>query len=821
MTPISHPLLTHSQSDLGLERIADPWKLFIELFTPTFFIVITIIQLRSFHKEFMDLTRDEDLTAPSLLADSSTTRRTTLPTLIEESEPQSPVAASEPKTPAEIAIDMHDVTLEPQSPSKASMRSVNFHPDAEQDERLQRQTSKRSTFSGAHSFELPPDSPGRRRRTIAEIGPVKMENIKTAAHDIRDKAQGLWDTAKPGINQLYEVCWLFLEIHMMKVVYGCVFAYAVSDVSVVNSVFVIATSISIPIARYESVVTIVFALWSATLIISKMLYQLSIASYFKSEANCTDVHFAPQNGSLIDYPPFNETTSLDYRTYLGYEEVANVFGYVGKYLIILLVLTVHSVVTLRQRVHRQRFGLPSNPCGLLFMSASRKTADMGFLGFIQFLLNYGFYKFGLELTILSMIVLIGQRMDAMSVVFSFWLFLTSLLRRKRVKCLWPIFTCFIMIMVPVQYIMSLGIPAIACIEYPWYQWIHPELRMWLFLPDFRISPDAGLIFYDFVVLMLASRQWIVFKIESVKEPGGGSNAETYYEAMDQKSLKVKRLEVPDFFTSGKTILDHIKSYFFSCFYWVTLAVVFLTATGGANLFGLGYILGCFFFLWNGSEFYLKPIRTIIKTWKLIIAYCATVILLKTILHVVGCIESATLLTTCPNSGPNLCWVSKLLGISCHSYLNWAAGKTNIIHTYVSDTDECKVCDLPDNYTGLFWDGVCFCFLLIQKRIFGSHYFSYLVKDIKAQQVLASRGAELIHEIQAKEVMEQEEAERDVMEKIKMKMDRIRAYQQSIKVGDTGLPPERKSHRQGEYFVSTTIITMSFPVVLPHGLPVNF
>lgn len=84
--------------------------------------------------------------------------------------------------------------------------------------------------------------------------------------------------------------------------------------------------------------------------------------------------------------------------------------------------------------------------------------------------------------------------------------------------------------------------------------------------------------------------------------------------------------------------------------------------------------------------------------------------------------------------------------------------------------------------------------MVQKRIFGSHYFSYLVKDIKAQQVLASRGAELIHEIQAKEVMEQEQAERDVMEKIKMKMDRIRANQQKL---GSHANPDRKSHRQGK------------------------
>lgn len=746
----------------------------------------------------MDLTRDEDAIAPSVITDSSVTRRTTLPTLIEESETQSPGAAStsRSKSQIEVTIDMtqHEAgedmrSRSPQSPSKASQRSVAFFADRDS-VRVERQHSKRSTFSGDMGNEGSPNK-SHRRRTIADIAPVKMENLKTAANDIRDKAHNLWDNAKPGINQLYEMFWRFLEIHAMKAVYACVFAVAVNDVNAVNFVFVLATSISIPIARYERLVTVIFALWSATLIISKMLYQLSIASYFKSDRSCTNVSipFSPF-GNDTDYPPFNETARMDYRAYLGYREVSDVFSYILKYLIILLALMVHSVVTLRQRVHRQRFGLAAFPAGLLFMGGTRKSADKGLAGSLQFLLNYGFYKFGLELTILSMIVLIGQRMDVMGVVFSFWLFLTSLLRRKRVQCLWPFFTCSTMIMIPLQYCLSLGIPALACIEYPWFGALDPELRRWLFLPDFRIAPVATLIFYDFIVLMLASRQWIVFHMESLKDHGGGSNAETYYEMPDQKSLKSHREDAPDFFTFGKTILDHVKSYFFSCFYWVTLAVVFLTATGRTktNLFGLGYILGCFFFLWNGSEFYLKPIRTIIKTWKLMIAYCAAVIFLKTILHVIGCVFSEELLNS------NICWVSTLFGISCTSKVCWTSAEhRNIERVPLSGLK----CTPSATSPGLLWDGICFCFLLIQKRIFGSYYFTYLVKDIKAQQVLASRGAELIHEIQAKEVMEQEEAERDVMEKIKTKMDNIRAHQQSIKVGDSGLPPERKSHRQGE------------------------
>ena len=60
-------------------------------------------------------------------------------------------------------------------------------------------------------------------------------------------------------------------------------------------------------------------------------------------------------------------------------------------------------------------------------------------------------------------------------------------------------------------------------------------------------------------------------------------------------------------------------------------------------------------------------------------------------------------------------------------------------------------------------------------------------------MLASRGAELIHEIQAKEVADQEQAEKEVMEKIKQKMDRIKAAQQKMFADKA---KSIKAHKQG-------------------------
>lgn len=48
-------LHTFRQKDIGLE-IFETKQLFVRLVTPTFFVIITVIQLQYFHKEFMEIS---------------------------------------------------------------------------------------------------------------------------------------------------------------------------------------------------------------------------------------------------------------------------------------------------------------------------------------------------------------------------------------------------------------------------------------------------------------------------------------------------------------------------------------------------------------------------------------------------------------------------------------------------------------------------------------------------------------------------------------------------------------------------------------------
>lgn len=59
-------------------------------------------------------------------------------------------------------------------------------------------------------------------------------------------------------------------------------------------------------------------------------------------------------------------------------------------------------------------------------------------------------------------------------------------------------------------------------------------------------------------------------------------------------------------------LDIVKCGVFLGFFWVTLAISFLAGTNRVNLFSIGYLVGSFIFLWQGAEFYLRPMHTILK-----------------------------------------------------------------------------------------------------------------------------------------------------------------------------------------------------------------
>lgn len=68
-------------------------------------------------------------------------------------------------------------------------------------------------------------------------------------------------------------------------------------------------------------------------------------------------------------------------------------------------------------------------------------------------------------------------------------------------------------------------------------------------------------------------------------------------------------------------------------FWFVLSVVFITGATRISVFGLGYLLACFFFLLFGTQLLVKPCRTRLNLWDCLIIYNVTVIISKNMLSV--------------------------------------------------------------------------------------------------------------------------------------------------------------------------------------------
>lgn len=85
--------------------------------------------------------------------------------------------------------------------------------------------------------------------------------------------------------------------------------------------------------------------------------------------------------------------------------------------------------------------------------------------------------------------------------------------------------------------------------------------------------------------------------------------------------------------SHRSYLDMAKVVVFRYLFWFVLVVVFITGATRISLFGLGYLLACFYLLLFGTAMLRKPARARLVLWDCLILYNITVIISKNMLSV--------------------------------------------------------------------------------------------------------------------------------------------------------------------------------------------
>nr|XP_014342463.1 PREDICTED: piezo-type mechanosensitive ion channel component 2-like [Latimeria chalumnae] len=546
-----------------------------------------------------------------------------------------------------------------------------------------------------------------------------------------DRTATLFLKSLEAINKTQMLIWRLLELHNIKIMSMWVIWITLQEVSLMNSLFLVMWVFALPFPKLQPYASSVSTVWACVMVTCKMMYQLKFVKPERYSSNCTArLHLNETQllGDELLQKSILYTEQTDLANWCGglVKCEDSVLPCLQNHLIILALMAFEVTVYRHQLYYRLHNQLTPPITGTLFDSITWQHLDDGLLKCIKYFINYFYYKFGLEFCFVMAVNVIGQRMDLYALVHVCWLIAVLYRRRRKsIAEVWLKYCCFIACIITLQYLLCVGIPPALCKDYPWRTAkviLNSNLIKWLYLPDFAMQPDASFIIYDYLLLLCTSLQWQVFKDENTAAVRilAGENVEIS-QSLDSTFLN-QFVSVPNFINC-RSYLDMAKMVAFRYLFWFVLSLIFVTGTTRINIFCLGYLMACFYFMLFGGSLLLRPVRHILRLWDYLIAYTVLVIAVKGALSIGACVYLDKLLK-------NNCWLIQTFSMVC------------TINGYDLLPEDGK-CELPEDEAGIVWDAICFTFLLAQRRVFMSYYFLHIVDDLKASKILASRGAELI------------------------------------------------------------------------------
>ncbi|KAM8985686.1 piezo-type mechanosensitive ion channel component 1 isoform 2-T2 [Ara ararauna] len=552
-----------------------------------------------------------------------------------------------------------------------------------------------------------------------------------------------------------------LELHMVKLVALYTVWVALQEVSLMNFLLVLLWAFAMPYCRFRHMASCLSTVWTCIIIVCKMLYQLKIVDPSEYASNCTQPLYNSTN--LTPEEMSNSTLyhgPLDPANWFGIRKGSPSLGYIQNHLLVLVLLVLEAVVYRRQEYYRKKHQLVAPVTETIFEDISREHLDQGLISCAKYFLNYFYYKFGLEICFLMTVNVIGQRMNFMVILHGCWL-VVILTRRRRaaIAHLWPKYCLFLIIFLITQYLLCVGMPPALCVDYPW-RWsrnlpINSAFIKWLYLPDFFVAPTSTHLINDFMLLMCVAQQWRVFEAERTEEwlQAAGENT-------DRLDLERDSHNPTPNFIHCRSYLDMAKVVVFRYLFWLVLVVVFITGATRISVFGLGYLLACFYLLLFGTGMQRKPARARLVLWDCLIFYNITVIISKNMLSLLSCVFVHQM-------QDNFCWAIQLFSLVCTVKGYYDPNEIGKDHD----------CSLPVEEAGIMWDSICFFFLLLQRRVFLSYYFLHVMLDLQASALQASRGIALFKASTLKSMQSHQLAEKKSLAQLKRQMERIRAKQE--------------------------------------------
>uniref|UniRef100_A0A8C3DCE0 Piezo type mechanosensitive ion channel component 2 n=1 Tax=Corvus moneduloides TaxID=1196302 RepID=A0A8C3DCE0_CORMO len=719
--------------DLGLKQfsVAD---LFTRIFIPTSFLLVCILHLHYFHDRFLQIT---DLKAVTSKQDNTIYRLVHQDGSLPDITMMNLTASREKEEDKMLEEAGEKRTEEPEGEGGKGRVKKGKEEEKEDEDK-----------------EDDDDDDDEDNESEEE----ETTDLRNKWHLVIDRLTVLFLKFLEYFHKMQVFVWWLLELHIIKIVSSYIIWVTVKEVSLFNFVFLIAWALALPYAQFRPLASSICTVWTCVIIVCKMLYQLTSIDPKTFSSNCTLVSTNVYLKAVLNGP-------VDPAEWVGLRKSNPLLVYLRNNLLMLAILAFEVTIYRHQEYYRCRNNLTAPVTKTIFHDITRAHLDDGLVNCVKYFINYFFYKFGLETCFLLSVNVIGQRMDFYAMIHAFWLIAVLYRRRRKaIAEIWPKYCCFLACIITFQYFLCIGIPPAPCKDYPWRSGnanFNSNIIKWLYFPDFIVRPNPVFLVYDFMLLLCASLQRQTFEDENKAAVRimAGDNVEICMN-LDAASFS-QHNPVPDFIHC-RSYLDMYKVIIFSYLFWFVLTIIFITGTTRISIFCMGYLVACFYFLLFGGDLLLKPIRSILRYWDWLIAYNVFVITMKNILSIGACGYIESLIE-------NSCWVIQAFSLAC---------TVKGYHVPTSNLD----CKLPSGEAGIIWDSICFAFLLLQRRVFMSYYFLHVVADIKASQILASRGAELFQATIVKAVKARIEEEKKSMDQLKRQMDRIKARQQKYKKG---------------------------------------
>lgn len=224
-------------------------------------------------------------------------------------------------------------------------------------------------------------------------------------------------------------------------------------------------------------------------------------------------------------------------------------------------------------------------------------------------------------------------------------------------------------------------------------------------------------FYCFLLSQI--RNFAKEKSSNPSKPfeGGGSNKIFIEDSTDPNAAGMYTHSVYIFNDKIEAPIDLLKHYVFKIHFWVSLAVIFLTSSVSANVFSIAYIGATMIFLWQGTDFYMKPLRSIIMWWDSLLIYNVFVFVLIVFMKIFGCQFGEQI-------PAKFCLIADILDLPC--------GNNKPTSTFCNKSGP----ELP-----YLSDAVILCVIILQRRIFLSFYFFNVITDAFTTTILSARLVE--------------------------------------------------------------------------------